>query len=153
MSIFALLMLSSAFGMIKVSEEINGQKKVIPNKTLYLLIGAIVGTLTGLLGAGGGFILIPTMVILIGLHMSNAVSTSLALISLNMIIGFAGYFHHSKYIDWNLLITITSFAILGMIIGHLLQKRMNDNLLRKIFILVMVCTALYTLVSELLLRK
>lgn len=153
LSIFALLMLSSAFGMIKVSEKINGQKKVIPNKTLYLLIGAIVGTLTGLLGAGGGFILIPTMVILIGLHMSNAVSTSLALISLNMIIGFAGYFHHSKYIDWNLLITITSFAILGMIIGHLLQKKMNDNLLRKIFILVMVCTALYTLISELLLRQ
>ena len=138
MVLFAVLMLAASFAMTK------GIKKETPahtsgpahslkiNVPKLLLYGIGIGWVTGFLGAGGGFLLIPILVLLLGLPMQQAVGTSLFIIGLNSLIGFTGDLGHFA-IDWLFLLKITAIAIVGIFIGGKLSKRIKGEKLRKGF--------------------
>lgn len=104
--------------------------------------GLLVGLITGFLGAGGGFLMIPALVFLIRLPMKQAVGTSLLIISINSLFGFfsdliaralRGGPESIQSLPWTLLLTITVFAICGLLIGSRMQSLFSDNLRKRIF--------------------
>ncbi len=107
-------------------------KTIAPNKLLIFLEGSIVVFLTGLFGAGGGFIIIPILVILSDLKMKSAVATSLLIVSTKSLIGFIGDIQN-LIIEWNFLIRFTAVSVSGIVIGQIISKRIKLNQLKKIF--------------------
>jgi uncharacterized protein len=131
MVLFALLMIIAAYGMIKPSAP----KETGPtssNSTLVMVVlgeGLLVGFLTGLVGAGGGFLIIPALVLFSGLSMKRAVGTSLLIISAKSLIGFTG--DMSNYtIDWQFLILFSGLAIIGIFIGSFLSTKIDGAKLK-----------------------
>ena len=125
MVLFALLMLSASIAMIKSSKEIKRQimlDKGNSKSAVLLIYGIFIGLATGLLGAGGGFLIIPALVFILKMPMKEAVGTSLLIIALNSLIGFTGDLGHF-IIDWKLLIFITCIAITGIFIGGSIAKK------------------------------
>lgn len=152
MLVFALLMLVASFLMFRPKKEINGaavEEEVQPYKSLSLLIpGLFVGFITGLLGAGGGFMIIPALVLILHLSMKKAIGTSLQIIAINSIFGFL--FSIKQYsFNWNLLLATTALAIAGVVAGTYFAKKIDNKLLKKIFALFVLLMALYILVKEL----
>lgn len=132
MLFFASLMLVSALSMIigKEKKEIEG---VLPVYGFTLMIvGLVEGMLTGIVGAGGGFLIIPALVILGKLPMKKAIASSIFIISIKSIVGFVGDISHTT-IDWNFLIVIVLMATLGIIIGNYLNKKIDGAKLKKGF--------------------
>ncbi|WP_131538588.1 sulfite exporter TauE/SafE family protein [Pedobacter nototheniae] len=143
MVLFAVLMVAAATAMIKGARAESSIRIVKPQLHIgkLLLYGIAIGLATGFLGAGGGFLLIPTLVILVGLPMKEAVGTSLFIISLNSLIGFTGDLGHF-HIDWIFLTKITTVAIAGIVVGGMINKKIDGGKLKKgfgWFVLVMGC--------------
>ncbi len=117
MILFAVLMVFASISMIKgkntAMQDEAGEQKF--NYPLILLEGAVVGILTGLVGAGGGFLIIPALVILSKLPMKQAVGTSLLIIAAKSLIGFTGDLGNGT-MDWTLLLSVTGLAITGVFI-------------------------------------
>ncbi|MEO6639366.1 MAG: sulfite exporter TauE/SafE family protein [Ginsengibacter sp.] len=149
MVLFAVLMIVAANAMIKngdtVKEDVVSKSKI--NLPKLLIYGIAVGLATGLLGAGGGFLLIPTLVLFVGLPMKEAVGTSLLIIALNSLIGFTGDIGHFN-IDWVFLAIITGIAIAGIFIGDLVSKKVEGEKLKKIFGWFVMIMGIYILISE-----
>lgn len=112
-----------------------------------LLYGVAIGIATGLLGAGGGFLLIPTLVLLVKLPMKEAVGTSLFIIALNSLIGFTGDIGHFT-INWFFLIKITTIAIAGTFVGALIGKKIKGEKLKKGFGWFVLVMGIYILIKE-----
>jgi uncharacterized membrane protein YfcA len=112
-----------------------------------LLFGIAVGLTTGLLGAGGGFLLIPALVLLLKMPMKKAVGTSLLIIALNSLIGFTGDLGHFN-IDWYFLIVITLIAVAGIFLGGILAKRIDGIKLKKVFGWFVLMMGIYILLKE-----
>jgi len=154
MILFALLMIIVGFFMIKHSREENGSgsSHVQHNKILSLaILGLLTGLITGLLGAGGGFLIIPALVFFIKLPMKTAIGTSLVIISINSLFGFLFTLKHFYY-DWQLIILFTLIAMIGVLIGNKFSERVSANSLRKIFGGLVITVAIYILIQELLLK-
>lgn len=136
MLLFSLLMLSAGFFMMKrTPKTIVGLKKtktIAPNKFLIFAEGSLIGFLTGLIGAGGGFIIIPILVILSDLRMKTAIATSLAIISLKSLIGFIGDVQNLE-IDWIFLITFTLISVIGIFTGQQFSQKVSENKLKMVF--------------------
>ena len=127
---FALIMLLASFRMIKPSHTDSKPRQF--NAPMLAIQGFLIGLLTGLLGVGGGFLIIPALVLLSGLPMKEAVGTSLAIIAANSLIGFLGDdLNHTT--DWFFLLKITTFAVAGIGIGTRLSKNTDGNKLKPIF--------------------
>ncbi|MDC1305303.1 sulfite exporter TauE/SafE family protein, partial [Salibacteraceae bacterium] len=91
---------------------------------IVLIEGAVVGTLTGLVGAGGGFLIIPALVLFAGLEMKRAIGTSLIIIAVKSLVGFTG--DMSNYvIDWQFLLAFTGMAVIGIFIGSFLATKID----------------------------
>lgn len=134
MLLFAILMVVASFSMIR-SRNQQKEELVEPqvfNYPMIFLEGMLVGILTGLVGAGGGFLIIPALVMLSKLPMKQAVGTSLVIISAKSLIGFTGDLQ-TQIIDWNLLLTVSFLAIAGIFIGDRLSKNIDGTLLKKSF--------------------
>ena len=153
MLIFAVLMIFASYSMIKKD------KKSVPytghtvqkfNYPLILIEGAIVGVLTGLVGAGGGFLIIPALVVLSKLPMKEAVGTSLVIIAAKSLLGFTGELGKSN-IDWIFLLSVTAFAIFGLFIGLYLSKRIDGKKLKPAFGWFVLVMGFYIIVKELFL--
>ncbi|WP_276482287.1 sulfite exporter TauE/SafE family protein [Paraflavitalea pollutisoli] len=149
MVLFAVLMLvSSIFMMRNKTAPVAGttiDKKIsLVNLIVY---GAGIGLVTGLLGAGGGFLLIPALVLLLHLPMKEAVGTSLLVIALNSLIGFTGNLH-DKNMDWSLLLTVTALAIAGILLGSYLNRRIAPGKLKKAFGWFVLIMGIYILIRE-----
>jgi uncharacterized membrane protein YfcA len=132
----------------KSSKETNtagGQKFNYP---LILLEGALVGMLTGLVGAGGGFLIIPALVMLSKLPMKQAVGTSLLIIAAKSLIGFTGDLGNST-MNWTLLLSVSALAIGGIFIGDKLSKRIDGDQLKKGFGWFVLVMGLYIIVQQL----
>jgi len=118
------------------------------NYPLILLEGTIVGVLTGLVGAGGGFLIIPALVVLSKLPMKKAVGTSLLIIAVKSLVGFTGDIANYT-IDWALLLTVSALAISGIFIGTWLSKRIDGQKLKVGFGWFVLVMGAYILVREL----
>lgn len=149
MLLFALLMVAASFSMIRTQKSLGADatKPQSFNYPLILVEGAVVGLLTGLVGAGGGFLIIPALVILTGLPMKQAVGTSLLIIAAKSLIGFTGDLTEQS-IDWTLLGFVTSMAVVGIIIGNQLSKKIDGNKLKKGFGWFVLVMGLYILIKE-----
>ena len=110
--------------------------------------GSVVGILTGLVGAGGGFMIIPALVNLLKTPMKVAIGTSLVIIALNSLIGFFSSVKNVE-IDWKLLSTISSIAIIGIIIGTQLSKKIDGKKLKPVFGWFILVMGIYIIIKEL----
>ncbi|MDN3656514.1 sulfite exporter TauE/SafE family protein [Ferruginibacter paludis] len=152
MVLFAVLMLSASIAMIK--NKANETRLVTADAAepvpliKLLLFGVAVGLTTGLLGAGGGFLLIPALVLLLRMPMKKAVGTSLLIIALNSLIGFTGDIGHFN-IDWHFLITLTLIAVAGIFTGGILAKKIDGVKLKKAFGWFVLLMGIYILMKEL----
>ena len=151
MLLFALLMLVAGFLMIKRTPKtivgLKQTKTIAPNKFLIFAEGSLIGFLTGLVGAGGGFIIIPILVILSDLRMKAAIATSLAIISLKSLIGFVGDIQNLE-IDWIFLLIFTSISVAGIFIGQQFSQKVPDNKLKMVFGLFVIGIAFSILFIE-----
>lgn len=147
--IFAGLMILASYKMIQKRTELNIEA-VHPNKNSAILAageGSVVGILTGLVGAGGGFMIIPALVNLLKTPMKVAIGTSLVIISLNSLIGFFTSMHNVA-IDWKLLATVSSIAIVGIIIGSHLSKKIDGAKLKPAFGWFILLMGIYIIIRE-----
>lgn len=151
MILFAVLMVFASVSMIRnkkkaVIQEATEQKFNYP---LILVEGLVVGMLTGLVGAGGGFLIIPALVLLSKLPMKQAVGTSLLIIAAKSLIGFTGDLGN-EVMDWSLLLSVTGLAMAGIFIGNLLSKKISADSLKKGFGWFVLMMGIYIIVKELL---
>lgn len=148
LGLFAILMILASISMIRGAKEIQNTNKRF-RVVLVIIEGIIIGFLTGLVGAGGGFLIIPALVLLTKLPFKTAVGTSLFIIAINSLIGFLGdVLNYSM--DWTFLLSITALSIVGILIGNRISKKIPAATLRKSFgwfVLVMGC---WILLRELL---
>jgi len=126
----------------RVSADGAGARDALPTGKV-LLEGLVVGVVTGLVGAGGGFLVVPALVLLGGLSMDVAVGTSLVVIAMKSFAGFAGYLE-STPIDWRLASMVTGAAVIGSVIGGSLVGRLAPDRLRRGFALFIVAMAVFT---------
>lgn len=135
MLVFAILMLAASISMIK-EKTVDIKMRTFSKLFKLLLIGGeglVVGSITGFVGAGGGFLIIPALVVLVGLPMKIAIGTSLFIISVKSLFGFLGDLQHNISVDWNLLLTISSIAILGLLVGVRLSQKISEKYLKRGF--------------------
>jgi hypothetical protein len=112
-----------------------------------LLDGAVVGLVTGLVGAGGGFLVVPALALLGGLPMSVAVGTSLVVIAMKSFAGLAGYLT-TVQLDWGLTLAVTAAAIAGTLIGSRLAGRIPEAALRKAFGWFVLAMGTFVLIQQ-----
>lgn len=146
LGVFAILMVLASIPMIRGKRDIasNNQKF---RSFLVIVEGLIIGFLTGLVGAGGGFLIIPALVFLTGLKFKTAVGTSLFIISINSMIGFLGDAIHYP-MNWMFLITLSVLAIAGILIGNRISKKMSGIRLRMAFGWFTLVIGIYILIRE-----
>ena len=134
MMFFALIMIASSYFMIGDKRKANSPEKINNSNIILIFEGFIVGILTGIVGAGGGFIIIPALVLFAGLPMKNAIGTSLMIIAIKSLFGFIGDLQNSNIIiDWLLLGGFTFLSIIGIFTGLYFNKFIEGNKLKKGF--------------------
>ena len=152
--LFALLMIAAAYGMIRNRKNAAaGPVHAESNLNISLLVGHgfFIGFITGLIGAGGGFLIIPALVMLLKIPIKDAVGNSLVIIAANSFIGFFNSHNHDD-INWRLLFTIAALAILGIFIGIRLSKNMDGQKLKPAFGWFILAMGIYILLKETLFR-
>lgn len=151
MLVFAVLMVAASVSMIKGGKKATDDQSQksqtrapMSATTRGLLIGAeglVVGGVTGFVGAGGGFLIIPALVVLVGMPMKRAVGTSLFIIAAKSLIGFIGDLQSKQTpVAWGLILAISAIALVGLIVGMKLSHRVPEAKLKKgfgIFVLLM----------------
>ncbi|WP_315598990.1 sulfite exporter TauE/SafE family protein [Porphyromonas endodontalis] len=152
MLLFAILMLVASIGMIRPTTKSpkSPQSALTHRKYPYILIlieGLVVGSLTGLVGAGGGFLIIPALVILGRLPMKQAIGTSLVIISAKSLLGFLGE-SGLRGLDWGFLLSVTAFAILGIFLGMKLSHRIDGARLKPTFGWFVFVMGIYIILKE-----
>ncbi|MFG1677436.1 sulfite exporter TauE/SafE family protein [Micromonospora sp. NPDC049282] len=146
---FALMMLATAAAMIRGRRPAEGRATPHePPVRRVILDGVVVGLVTGLVGAGGGFLVVPALALLGGLPMPVAVGTSLVVIAMKSFAGLAGYLS-SVQIDWGLAGAVTAAAIVGSLLGGRLAGRIPEDVLRKAFGWFVVVMGVFVLTRQL----
>lgn len=149
--LFAVLMLAASISMIRGGAEDLSEIQADHKLGRLILYGIGIGLVTGLLGAGGGFLLIPTLVLILRLPVKEAVGTSLLIIAINSLIGFLGDIGHYAT-DWWLLLKVTVTAIGGVFIGISLGKKISGDKLKAGFGWFVLVMGIYILIKELYLH-
>ncbi len=147
---FAAMMLATAIAMLRpprsegASGDGAGEGEAPPPRQVarILVDGLVVGLVTGLIGAGGGFLVVPALVLLGRLPFKTAVGTSLVVIAMKSFAGFAGYLGHVS-IDWSLAATVSAVAVAGTLLGGLLTSKVPQRTLRQVFAWFVVVMAVY----------
>ena len=149
MLLFGILMIIASYSMIRKEKQETSHTNTAQsfNYPLILLEGSIVGILTGLVGAGGGFLIIPALVLLSKLPMKEAVGTSLVIIAAKSLIGFLGE-HETGAMDWMFLLKVTGFAISGLFIGMTLSKKISGEKLKPAFGWFVLVMGIYIILKE-----
>lgn len=151
--LFSVLMIVAALSMIRKSrtDVSDCSKQVKYNFPLILGEGIFVGAVTGLVGAGGGFLIIPALVLFGGLCMKKAVGTSLLIIALKSLLGFTGDLGSGLRLDIPFMLTFAAFAIVGIIAGTLISKHISNEKLKPAFGWFVLAMGIYIISKELLL--
>ncbi|WP_412559861.1 sulfite exporter TauE/SafE family protein [Winogradskyella sp. MIT101101] len=149
MLFFAIIMLLASVSMIRNKrKEIDEEAQITYNYPLIIIEGLVVGTITGIVGAGGGFLIIPALVLLAKLPMKKAVATSLLIIAIKSLIGFLGDVQNLD-IDWPFLLIFTSISVVGIFIGIWLNKFIDGKKLKKAFGWFVLVMGIYIIYKEL----
>lgn len=134
MAIFAILMIAASFSMIKRRSE---RKPTEVNPLLQMVIvalqGLVVGLIAGFVGAGGGFLIIPALVVFAGLAMRVAIGTSLTIIAVQSLIGFGGDVIRGSPVSWELLSLIAAIAVIGIVVGSAFAHKVKEQNLKTAF--------------------
>jgi uncharacterized protein len=150
LGIFAVLMVLAAIPMIRGRNELTSRNRRF-RFVLVIFEGTLIGFLTGLVGAGGGFLIIPALVFLTGLKFKTAVGTSLFIIAINSLFGFIGDILNYS-MDWIFLLSISCLAIIGILLGNRFSKKISGAQLRIIFGWFTLAMGCYILFRELILK-
>ncbi|HVZ98214.1 MAG TPA: sulfite exporter TauE/SafE family protein [Chitinophagaceae bacterium] len=151
MVFFAVLMLLASVSMIRSTDMKTEPGTPAAAFAKLILYGMGIGLVTGFLGAGGGFVLIPALVLLLRLPMKKAIGTSLLIIALNSLAGFLGDKGHFE-MDRTLLLSVTGLAIAGVFVGGWIGKVVNGNKLKKGFGWFVLLMGIYIIIREIWLR-
>ncbi len=147
---FSILMILASISMINKKKEIVQTTEV--NNFQLIIQGTIIGLISGFIGVGGGFLIIPALLFYANLPMNKAVATSLIIISINSIIGFFSS-TTSMVIDWKILSTFTILSTVGIFIGRYLAKYISNEKLKPLFGYFVLITGIYILLKELILHN
>jgi hypothetical protein len=145
--LLSVVMLVAAALMMRPKRSDDASSSRPPSPFLIVPVALGVGLLTGLVGIGGGFLVVPALVLLAGVPMRQAVGTSLVVIAMNSASGFLGYLGHVA-IDWAFLAGFTSIAVAGMLIGTALSRRVPQTALRRAFAVFLIATGSFVLYSN-----
>ncbi len=149
MLFFAIIMLLASVSMIRDKrKETDEEAKITYNYPLIIIEGIVVGAITGIVGAGGGFLIIPALVLLAKLPMKKAVATSLLIIAIKSLIGFIGDVQNLD-IDWPFLLSFTGISIIGIFVGIWLNKFIDGKKLKKAFGWFVLLMGIYIIYKEL----
>jgi uncharacterized membrane protein YfcA len=145
LSIFALAMLVAAWRMVSATAPAPSAPGSKTHRLAVVTGGMGVGLLSGVVGVGGGFLIVPALVVLGRVPMAQAVGTSLAIITVNSFTGLARYLDllgaQGVNLDWRILALVAAVGIAGSLLGHRLGRRLPQQLLRRIFGIVLVVLA------------
>lgn len=150
--LFAITMLFASYSMIRRKKQKPDFEKIQYNYPLIIMQGLIVGAVTGLVGAGGGFLIVPALVLMAHLPMKKAVGTSLFIIAINSLLGFTVSLFHKETINWNFLLTFSAVAVVGILIGSLLSKNIANEKLKPGFGWFVLVMGIYIILKETLLK-
>jgi len=152
MVFFAIIMLLAAFFMIKgrKNQEEETETEISYNYPMIIVEGVFVGFLTGIVGAGGGFLIIPALVLLAKLPMKKAVATSLMIIAIKSLIGFIGDVQNIT-LDWTFLLSFTALSVVGIFLGIYLSNFIDGKKLKKGFGWFVLLMGVYIVLKELFL--
>jgi uncharacterized membrane protein YfcA len=146
MLFFAVIMVFGALSVLKKkSQNTNSEEK--RNLILIGIQTFTIGIIIGLVGAGGGFLIIPSLILFAKLPMKKAVGTSLFIIAMNTLVGFIGDVQYLE-IDWVFLLTFSAISVVGIFLGMYLTKYTNENQLKKIFAYFVLVMAAIILLKE-----
>jgi uncharacterized protein len=150
---FAALMLATSISMIRSRGSVTDLEEVVGHVHshhfgLVLLEGVGVGMLTGLVGAGGGFLIIPALVLLGGLDMKRAVGTSLVIIAMKSLLGFIGDVQIGTLIDWPFRLLFTGSSVGGIFVGSWLAHYVHGDRLKKAFGWFVLVMGVYMILRE-----
>lgn len=145
MLLFALLMIMASIPMIRGQRERAAAKR--PRPGILILFGALVGVISGMVGAGGGFLIIPALSIFMKVPIKTAIATSIMIIAINSLAGFATEILRPD-IDWEFLLLFTGIAIIGMLVGLYYSKKVKAEKLRSGFGFFVLAIGLFILVQE-----
>jgi uncharacterized membrane protein YfcA len=150
MLLFAVLMVFASVSMIRSKKQVSEvEGEQVFNYPMILLEGTIVGIVTGLVGAGGGFLIIPALVLFSKLPMKQAIGTSLLIIAAKSLIGFTGDLGN-QYINWSLLLPVTALAIAGIFMGNAMSSKIEADKLKKGFGWFVLVMGIYIIFKEFL---
>lgn len=150
--VFSVLMIWAAYSMLTSKKSKGGTGEVKYNYPLILVEGLVVGGITGFVGAGGGFLIIPALVVLANLEIKKAIGTSLIIIAIKSLIGFFLSDALILDIDWNFLIIFTTIAIAGIFVGVFLGKIVDGAKLKKGFGYFIIVMAVFIFVMEFIIK-
>ena len=152
MFVFSVLMILAALMMMKKNNPKKDDNQDVPkNKfALVMLEGLVVGGVTGFVGAGGGFLIIPALVLLAGLEMKIAVGTSLIIIALKSIIGFGGDLIGGFQTDWIFVFYVMSATLVGVLVGNFLSRKFTGEQLKKYFGIMVLVIGFYIVTEQII---
>ncbi len=150
--LFSILMLIASYKMIRKIERVRTRSDNETNYTVLISQGLLVGIITGLIGAGGGFLIVPALVMLLGINMKRAVATSLFIISMNSILGFLTTLKMVKQ-DWNFLLIFSALSVVGIFIGIFISKKMDGRKLKPLFGWLVLTMGIFIIIKEVFLKQ
>ncbi|MDG1330673.1 MAG: sulfite exporter TauE/SafE family protein [Flavobacteriaceae bacterium] len=151
--LFALLMFPAAFSMLKDRKEKEIIGVVKYNYSIIIIEGLLVGAITGMIGAGGGFLIIPALVILANVEMKIAIATSLIIIAFKSLMGFFLGDAFTMEIDWSFLTVFTSISLVGIFIGSYLGNFIDGKKLKKGFGFFIFLMAIFIFFMEFFVKQ
>jgi uncharacterized protein len=145
--LFATLMILASLSLLINKKKSENETSIKTKKVI--LLGLLIGFVTGLLGAGGGFLIIPSLLYFGNLTMKQAVGTSLFIIAINSTIGFFGDIVNGVKLSFKFLFLITSLSVFGIILGTWMSNKIDGKKLKPIFGWFVLVVAIYIISSEL----
>jgi len=156
MSLFAIIMLLAAFSMLKDKANEQHQPIAFNFSIRLMIIGAIVGCISGLVGVGGGFLIVPALLAFTRIAMANVVATSLAIITLQSLTGFIKYYSISAsqnmIFDWNVIFVVALIGSISSIFGQQISTKMSQQKLKKLFAVFLLIMSVFILIQSIALN-
>lgn len=150
MLIFVVLMLVAAISMLREAPKCKDDAPMRPaNWSILIVLGLIEGSVTGLVGAGGGFLIVPVLVLICKMDIRKAIGTSLLMVGVKSLVGFAGHLETGATIQWTLVLIFAACTIVGIVIGLMCASKFSSEKLKRYFAYFVLGMSAVILVREL----